>query len=397
MVPKRKITLGHLDISAAGKRYVNDALDNNRLSYGPYTKRFEDVFAVQHRCKYGVFCNSGTSALQIALATLKEVHKYRNGEEVIVPATTFIATSNVVLQSGMWPVFVDVDPKTFNLDPSNLEEAITPRTRAIIPVHLFGLPANMPAILDIARRHNLQVIEDSCETMFASVEGRPVGSWGDIACFSTYVAHLIVGGVGGLVTTNDKKYEDLCRSYMQHGRNAAYTNIDQDDAEEAAVLRDMIPRRYKFERVGYSYRATELEAAIALSEFEQWPLNITIRRRNAEYLTARLADLKAVIQTPTIPEGYEHSFMMYPMVLAPFIDREDFLLYLEMSGVETRYLFPLLSQPIYAKIFHGEKGRFPIACKLAEHGFFIGMHQGLTPVDMDCVSEVIHDYFKRKL
>jgi dTDP-4-amino-4,6-dideoxygalactose transaminase len=397
MAPKRKITLGHLNISAAGKQYVNDALDNNRLSYGPYTKRFEDVFAAQHRCKYGVFCNSGTSALQIALATLKEVHKYRNGEEVIVPATTFIATSNVVIQNGMRPVFVDVDPKTFNLDPSKLEEAITPRTRAIMPVHLFGLPANMPAISDIARRHNLQVIEDSCETMFASVEGRPVGSWGDMACFSTYVAHLIVGGVGGLVTTNDKKYEDLCRSYMQHGRNTAYTNIDQDDTEEAAVLRDMISRRYKFERVGYSYRATELEAAVALSEFERWPSNITIRRRNAEYLTARLRDLESLIQTPFIPAGYEHSFMMYPMVLSSLVDREDFLLHLEKNGIETRYLFPLLSQPIYRKLFHGEASRFPVASNLAEHGFFIGMHQGLTPIDMDYVSDVIHEYFKGKI
>ncbi len=233
--------------------------------------------------------------------------------------------------------------------------------------------------------------------MFASVAGKMVGQWGDAACFSTYVAHLIVGGIGGLVTTNSDGLADLCRSYMQHGRNAAYTNIDQDDTDEAAVLRDMIPRRYKFERVGYSYRATELEAAIALSEFEWWGLNIKIRRLNAEYLTVRLADLKSIIQLPVIPEGYEHSFMMYPMVLSPLIDRDDFLLYLEMNGIETRYLFPLLSQPIYEKLFDGQKKLFPVAEKLAEHGFFIGMHQGLTPVDMDYISDVIHEYFKEKL
>lgn len=394
---KRKITLGHLDISATGKRYVNDALDNNRLSYGQYTERFEKEFAAVHGCDHGVFCNSGTSALQIALASLKETYKCRSGEEVIVPATTFIATSNVVLQNGMWPVFVDVDPKTFNLDPTKLEAAISPRTRAILPVHLFGLPANMPAIMDIADAYKLNVIEDSCETMFASVHGKSVGSWGDLACFSTYVAHLIVGGVGGLVTTNDEKFADMCRSYMQHGRNAAYTNIDQDDSDEAAVLRDMIPRRYKFERVGYSYRATELEAAIALSEFEQWERNVKTRRQNAEYLTVRLADLASAIQTPVIPAGYEHSFMMYPMVLSTLVDREDFLLHLEMNGIETRYLFPLLSQPIYSKLFNGEASKFPVASHLAEHGFFIGMHQGLTPVDMDYIAEVIHTYFKRKL
>jgi len=394
---KRKITLGHLDINAAGKRYVNDALNHNRLSYGPYMERLEESFAATHGCAHGIFCNSGTSALQIALATLKETFNYRNGEEVIVPATTFIATSNVVLQNGMWPVFVDVDPNTFNMDPEAFERAITPRTRVVIPVHLFGLPANMGAICDIANRHNLQIIEDSCETMFAHTDGRMVGSFGDMACFSTYVAHLIVGGVGGLVTTNNKKYEELCRSYMQHGRNAAYTNIDQDDSDEAAVLRDMIPRRYKFERVGYSYRATELEAAVALSEFEQWAVNVTIRRQNAAYLTARLEDLASVIQTPVIPEGYEHSFMMYPMVLTSLVDRDEFLLHLEMNGIETRYLFPLLAQPIYQKLFNGEADRFPVAARLSDHGFFIGMHQGLTPVDMDYISEVIHEFFKGKL
>ena len=397
MVQKRKITLGHLDINAAGKKYVNDALDHNRLSYGPHSQKFEAEFAKEHGCDHGIFCNSGTSALQIALAALKETYGYQSGDEVIVPATTFIATSNVVLQNDMEPVFVDVDPQTFNLDPTKLEAAITPRTRVVIPVHLFGLPANMPAIMDIAEAYKLNVIEDSCETMFASVHGKRVGSWGDLACFSTYVAHLIVGGVGGLVTTNSDLAADLCRSYMQHGRNTAYTNIDQDDSEEAAVLRDMISRRYKFERVGYSYRATELEAAIALSEFEDWHRNITIRRQNAEYLTARLADLAVLIQTPVIPKGYEHSFMMYPMVLSSLVNRDDFLVYLELRGIETRHLFPLLSQPIYRKLFPNQEFNFPIARILAERGFFIGMHQGLTPVDMDYISEVIHDYFEDRL
>ena len=394
MVQKRKITLGHLDINATGKKYVNDALENNRLSYGPYSQKFETSFAKEHGCDYGVFTASGTCALQIALATLKETYGYQSGDEVIVPATTFIATSNVVLQNDMKPVFVDVDPRTFNIDPTKLEAAITSRTCAIIPVHLFGLPADMPAIMDIAEIYELNVIEDSCETMFASIDGERVGSWGDLACFSTYVAHLIVGGVGGLVTTNFEFYADLCRSYMQHGRNSAYTNIDQDDSEEAAVLQDMISRRYKFERVGYSYRATELEAAIALSEFEDWPRNIAIRRQNAEYLTARLADLAALIQTPTIPEGYEHSFMMYPMVLSSFVSRNDFLLHLEMNGIETRYLFPLLSMPVYRNLFPRQEYNFPVAMRLAEHGFFIGMHQGLTPIDMDYISEVIHEYFE---
>ena len=261
----RKITLGYLNISERGKQYVNEALNNNRLSYGPFTQRFEEEFARAHGCKHAIFMNSGTSALQVALAVLKEVHGYRDGDEVIVPATTFIATSNIVLQNNLTPVFVDVNPDTFNIDPFKMEKAITSRTRAIIPVHLFGLPANMSMISQIADNEQLANHRRFLRDHVCFSPWQSVGSWGDLACFSTYVAHLIVGGVGGLVTTNDARLAELCRSSMQHGRNTIYTNIDQDDIE-GDNLKTIMERRYSFERVGYSYRATELEAAIALSE-----------------------------------------------------------------------------------------------------------------------------------
>lgn len=394
---KRSITLGTLEISEKGKQYVNAVLDTNRLSAGPFTKRLEEDFASEHGCDHGVFCNSGTSALQIALAAMKELYGYHDGDEVIVPATTFIATSNIVIQNNMVPVFVDVDPNTFNIDPSKIEAAITGRTRAIIPVHLFGLPADMPAIMAIAAKHGLQVIEDSCETMFAWVDGQSVGSFGHAACFSTYVAHLIVGGVGGFVTTSDWNVKSLCRSLMTHGRDNIYTNIDADNNADDTLLKRMIERRYSFDRVGYSYRCTELEAAIALSELERWPVNIATRRLNAMYLTERLKDLRSVLQLPVVPQGYEHSFMMYPMVLSSLVNRDEFLLHLEKNGIETRLLFPLLSTPVYRELFPGEEDNHPVAKKLGLHGFFIGMHQGLDVVDMDYVSDVIHGYFASKL
>ena len=379
------ITLGHLAISDQGKKYVNDCLDSNRLSRGKYTAQFENDFSKLHSCKHGVFCNSGTSALQIALAALKERHCYEDGAEVLVPAITFIATSNVVLQNNLKPVFVDVDPYTFNIDPDKIAEKITDRTVAIIPVHLFGLPANMPRIMSIARYYGLKVIEDSCETMFAGVNGKSVGSFGDMACFSTYVAHLIVGGVGGLVTTNNSTYDELCRSFMAHGRDSIYTTIDDDDK----VSKDMIERRYKFDRVGYSYRCTEIEAAIALSELERWEENLRTRRYNAARLTMLLKPFEDKLQLPHTPEGYEHSYMMYPAVCKEGVDREALLMHMESKGIETRYLFPLLSQPAYKKLFPGMLEKYPVAQRLEKQGFFIGMHQGLTGADMHFIAHTI--------
>jgi dTDP-4-amino-4,6-dideoxygalactose transaminase len=294
----------------------------------------------------------------------------------------------------MKPVFVDVDPFTFNIDPAKIQDAITVRTRVIIPVHLFGLPADMPAIMEIAKKNGLQVIEDSCECMFAEVDGRRVGNFGDAACFSTYIAHIIVGGVGGLVTTNDSRIADICRSLLAHGRDTIYTNIDADDSVDASLQKEMIDRRYRMERVGYSYRATELEAAIALSELERWEEIIENRRWNASYLTYLLRNVQQ-LRLPRVAYGYTHSFMMYPFVVSPKINRNKFLLYLEQHGIETRYLFPLLSQPIYQKLFPQLANEYPVAQQLAEHGGFIGCHQGLGKEDMEYISEVIHGYLSR--
>lgn len=391
----RNITLGTLNISEQGKRYVNEALDNNRLSRGKYTDKLENDFASLHGCKHGVFCNSGTSALQIALAALKEVHGYQDGDEVLVPATTFIATSNIVLQNNLTPVFVDVDPRTFNMDVEKIEAKITKRTRAIIPVHLFGLPADMTNIMLIAHQWGLQVIEDSCETMFAGHNGRSVGSFGDMACFSTYVAHLIVGGVGGLVTTNVPELAELTRSLLAHGRNSIYLSIDDDNGATGNKLRNIMERRYSFERVGYSYRCTELEAAIALSELEKYKDNIWTRRANAYWLTEALEPLGRLLQRPTIPANSEHSFMMYPLVAKDGVDRDKLLMFLEENGIETRYMFPLLSQPVYQKLFPGLDDEYPVAKLLAKQGFFIGMHQGLTDEDIFYVAEKFKEYFTK--
>jgi CDP-6-deoxy-D-xylo-4-hexulose-3-dehydrase len=347
-----------------------------------------------HQCKHAIFLNSGTSALQVALAVLKEKYGYQDGDEVLVPALTFVATANVVLQNNLRPVFVDVDPITYNMDPEDLYYKITSRSRAIIPAHLFGLPADMEWINRSAKQKHLQVLEDSCETMAATIEGTSVGSWGDMAAFSTYVAHLLVGGIGGFITTNDDELARMSRSSMAHGRDSIYMNIDQDDNLDEKSRKNMIERRFNFERIGYSYRATELEAAIALSELERLDGNIFKRQCNARYLTAELKDLDCFLNLPVIPFGFDHSFMVFPIVLRLDQDREEFLMHLERNGIETRYMLPLLSQPIYKKLFPGEEAKHPVAQRLAQQGCFIGIHQGLGIEDLDYISEIIHDYFE---
>jgi CDP-6-deoxy-D-xylo-4-hexulose-3-dehydrase len=181
---------------------------------------------------------------------------------------------------------------------------------------------------------------------------------------------------------------------MQHGRDSIYTNIDQDDTQDEKLMKQMIERRYSFQRVGFSYRATELEAALALAALDDIRKSVRIRQSNANYLTRLLEDLKHVLLLPYTPEHQEHTYMMYPMVCKEGVDREALLMHLEKNGIETRYLFPLLSQPVYVKLFPGLAEQYPVSQNLGKQGFFIGMHQGLIVKDMFYISKVIHGYFK---
>lgn len=365
---------------------MNDALNSNRLSTGKYIRAFENEFARAHDSDHAVMCNSGTSALHIAVAVLKEVGKWRDGDEVLVPAVTFVATANVVLHNNLKPVFVDVDPVYYNIDPSQIKDKITKRTRAILPAHLFGLPCEMDAILNLADRYGLRIIEDSCETMFARYKGRSVGSFGDMACFSTYVAHLLVTGVGGLITTNQEKYATLCRSVLAHGRDSIYLNIDDDDGLlDENRRKAIIERRFSFVRLGHSFRATELEGALGLAQMAQKDRMIRRRRQNAQYLTDQLQKYSALLQLPAAPTHAEHSFMMYPILVKAGVNRGDLVAYLEARDIETRYMLPLINQPIYKKMFGDCEAEYPVARHINRSGFYIGCHQGLTRADLDYV------------
>jgi perosamine synthetase len=392
--PKNQIGVGGFIFGSKEKKYIRDVIKSNRLSYGPMTQKFETLFAKEHNCKFGVFCNSGTSALHIALSALKEKYKWQEGDEVIVPAITFIATSNVVLHNNLRPVFVDVDRRTYNINPSLIEEKITRRTRAIIPVHLFGLPADMSPIMAICRKYKLRLIEDSCETMFAEYKGKKVGSFGDIGCFSTYIAHFLITGVGGLCITDKPDIAVMLRSLINHGRDSIYISID-DDRKKGYQLFRIVDKRFKFVRLGYSFRATELESAIGLGQLEHKEEIIAKRRRNARFLTEGLQDLEEFLQLPQVPQDVDHNFMMYPIVTKKG-NKKGLVYFLEKSLIETRDMMPVLNQPVYVKLFGRIEDEFPVARWINKNGFYIGCHQYLERQELNYIVNRLHEFYKKR-
>ena len=394
---KRHIAIADLRISRKAKKYVVSALNANRLSYGKFTEKFEREFARVHSRKFATVCNSGTSGLQVALHALKEVYGWEDNDEVLVPAVTFIASSNVIIHNNLKPVFVDVERDYYCVDPKKIEEKITSRTRAIMPVHLFGQSSEMKLILKIAKRHNLKIIEDSCETMFVKYMDKPVGSLGNISVYSTYVAHIMVTGVGGIVTTNDELLATTIKSLMFHGRDNIYLKIEDDDTKNKVRLNSLIERRFQFNHLGYSYRLTEMETALGLAELEKKDQIIKSRIYVGKKLTKALSKYDRFLQLPKVREYSEHIYMLYPIVLIDDrIEKEDLLLFLEENGVETRLFMPLLSQPIYKKIFGEIEDNYPIAKKLTERGFIIGSHPYLSDQDIKYVQNLFYTFFKNK-
>jgi len=390
-VKRRQIGVGGFRITDRARQLVLEVLDSQRLNAGPMMARFESAIASLHDRRYGLMCNSGTSALQIALAALKERDGWADGDEVLVPALTFVASSNVVLYNNLTPVFVDVDPRYYTIDPALIEAKITPRTRAIMPVHIAGLPCEMAPIMAIADTAGLRVIEDSCEAMFVRDGGRPVGSFGEIACFSTYAAHLITTGVGGLAITDDAVLRELMSSAMNHGRDPIYTRIDDDQGAEGADLFRIANSRFSFVRFGHSYRCTEMEAAIGVAQLEEREANGRRRQAIAARLTAGLSGLQDALQLPAVRPGSEHAFMMYPLTLTDDrIPRAAVIEHLESQGVETRYLLPLINQPIYRATFGNLDAAYPVAARLNERAFYVGSHPDMTDEDADHVVAALH-------
>jgi dTDP-4-amino-4,6-dideoxygalactose transaminase len=379
--------VGTSSITADDERRVLEVLRSGRLSPGPVTSEFERRFAELHERRHAAMCNSGTGALQLAIQALKLRYGWPDGAEVIVPAMTFVATVNTVLYNDLRPVLVDIDPVTLNMDPAACAAAVSDRTVAVIPVHLFGQPADMTSLMAIARRHGLRVVEDSCETVGVRHAGKPVGSFGDFGCFSTYMAHLVTTGVGGLALATDEEDITRFRSLMNHGRNPLYLRIEDDQGLSDDELLRVVWSRYEFVWLGQSYRATEMEAALGIGQLERLPAALARRREVAAQLTAALAH--ADLRLPTIAPGNEHAFMMFPIVCERTGLRDRLVLALERAGVETRFLLPILGQPCYKGVLEYPSGTFSVTEHALANGFYIGCHPSMTEDDVDYIAGMV--------
>jgi len=392
--PRHRITVGDFRVTESEIEYLNQALRRNQLSYGPLSEEFEARIAAIHGARFGLFMNSGTSALHVALAALKEHDRWSDWDEVIVPATTFVATANVVLHNRLTPVFVDVDPHTFNIDTGAVERAITAKTRCIIPVHLLGLPADMGAILALARTHSLRVLEDSCESMFVDYQGSPVGSMGDIGCFSTYVAHYIVTGVGGLAITSDPELAVLMRSLMNHGRDGIYIATSDDQGLSTDHFLEVVSRRFNFESLGHSFRATELQAALGLGQLDRYQQILQARMANARYLQHQVAAVTDRLQFQATPPDRSHAYMLFGLKVHDE-SKQRLVNFLELSGIETRDLLPLVNQPVYRSLgMMFKRSEYPVSHDLIDKAFYVGCHQYLSQLDLDWMVEQFARFFE---
>ncbi len=266
------IPIAKPQIGAEEKQAVMEVLDSGMIAQGPRVKAFEEAFAAMCGVKHAVATTSGTTALHVALLA----HGIGDGDEVITTSFTFIASANSILFTGARPVFVDIDPVTFNIAPELIEAAITPRTKAILPVHLFGLSCDMDAIMQIAEKHGLQVIEDACQSHGASYNGRKVGSFGTGA-FSLYPTKNMTSAEGGMITSDNDTIDEKCRVIRQHGMR----------------------RRYYHDEMGFNLRMTDGHAAIGLEQLKQLERNNKVRQEHGSYLSAHLKG----VSMPRVPKG----------------------------------------------------------------------------------------------
>lgn len=342
--------------------YVMECMQTSWISSnGRFIRAFEEAFAKLCGVKHAIATNNGTTALHLALVALD----LKPGDEVIVPTLTYIASANAVRYCGATPVFVDNDPVTFNIDPVDVAAKITSRTRGIMPVHLYGHPADMDPLLDLAKKHNLFVLEDAAEAVAALYKGRPTGSLGDCATFSFFGNKIITTGEGGMVTTNDDALAERLRLFRGQGMDPQ--------------------RRYWFPVIGYNYRMTNIQAAIGLGQIERIDHHLAVRQSIADAYHRKLEKLSDRIVLPRAETWARHVYWMYTIVLRDDVkrSRDEVMARMDAQGVETRPVFyPMHVMPPYFE--HGAN-KYPVAERSAARGINLPTHGALSDQDIDRV------------
>jgi len=337
------------------KEYVLDCLETNWISSaGKYIPAFEEQFAAECHCRYGVACANGTVALHLALAALG----LEPDDEVILPTFTMIATINAVVYTGARPVLIDAEPCTWNMDVEQLADKVSPKTKAIIPMHTYGHPVDMDPVMELAERRGLFVLEDAAEAHGAEYKGQRAGGLGHAAGFSFYANKVITTGEGGMITTNDAKLAALTQNLRDHAFS-----------EE---------RHFWHKYLGYNYRMTNLQAAVGLAQTEKLNDFVDRRRQNAAMYTELLKDIPGIVTPPEA--GWAKSvFWMYSILVEDEfgMTRDQLRAYLARHGIETRTFFiPMHLQPIYYEAFKGQ--RYPVAEMLCRRGFYLPSASSLT-------------------
>jgi perosamine synthetase len=362
------LPLSRPDLTERERELVAQVLQSTILSQGPMLARFEAACAAYVGVPYGVGVTNGTCGLHLAVVAAG----IAEGDEVITTPFSFVASSNCVLYERARPVFVDIDPKSGNIDPAGIESAVTPRTRAILPVHIFGHPADMEAITAIARRRDLIVIEDACEALGAERDGHKVGSFGHAAVFAFYPNKQMTTGEGGIVVTRDPAWDERLRSLRNQGRGKAGTWLEH-------------------ERLGYNYRLDEIRSALGVAQLDRITELLARRERVARLYTERLQSLSDV-QTPEAGPGVKMSWFVYVVRLGPRLDRDRIALRLQAAGVPTRPYFSVIHlQSFYRERFGYRGGEFPMAEQLARSTLALPFHGRMGEAEVDQVCRALTD------
>jgi perosamine synthetase len=358
-IPIARPVIGQDEIVA-----VSDVLRSGMLAQGEKVAEFEQKFAGYCGTAHAVAINNGTAALHAALLAAG----IGPGDEVIVPAFSFIATATAVSMCGAKPVFADVDEQTFNIRPEQVNDRITPKTKAVIGVHLFGQPFDITPVQEICDAHNLKLIEDAAQAHGAQYHGVKVGNFGRFGCFSFYATKNMITGEGGMVTTNDKPSADKLRLIINHGQSEKYLHTE----------------------LGYNYRMTDIAAAIGIVQLKKLDKFNQRRIKNADYYTANLT-AKGLVK-PKVAEGVQHVFHQYVIRLTEEfpLSRTAFMDHLKVKGIGSavHYPIPIHRQPLYAPV--ADPDPCPVASRLAGSVLSLPVHPSLDTKDLAYICETIN-------